>query len=141
MFTLESFNKPRYPAMKSLVTALLTIFSGPLVESSFNIMDDIVEKDRASLTVENYEAVAIIKSTLRKRNLKIHNMKVDSTMKRSSINAYITYRAHLQRKKELKQLQLQHILSVSVLQLKAEKAINSTETAQAKEKSTWQKTT
>ena len=68
-------------------------------------------------------------------------MKVDSTMKRSCINAYITYRTHLQRKKELKQLQLQQILSVSVLQLKAEKAINSTETAQAKEKSTWQTTT
>lgn len=122
VFTLESFDRPRYPAMKSLVTALLTIFSGPLVESSFNIMDDIVEKDRASLTVENYEAVAIIKCTLRKRNLKGHTMKVDSTMKRSCINAYSTYRAHLQKKKELKQLQLQQKLSVSVLQLKAEKA-------------------
>ena len=45
----------------------MSIFSGPLIESTFNIMDDIVEKDRSKLTVENYEAVAIVKPLLRER--------------------------------------------------------------------------
>ena len=144
VFALERFNKPRYPAMKSLVTALLTIFSGPLVESSFNIMDDIVEKDRASLTVENYETVAIVKSTMRKTKIKSYEMKVSSKMKRSCINAYSTYRAHLQRKKDLKQQQIERVCASA----EGSESQTSTETSYAQEKSTketepgtWQKTT
>ncbi|WAR13860.1 hypothetical protein MAR_003965 [Mya arenaria] len=37
-------------------------------------MDDIVE-DRACLTVENYEAIAIIKTTLKKKKEKLTTMK------------------------------------------------------------------
>ena len=29
----------------ALISALMSIFSGPLIESTFNIMDDTVEKD------------------------------------------------------------------------------------------------
>lgn len=71
IFKLESFNKPWYSALTTLVLSLLTIFSGPLVESSFNIMDDIVEQDGVRLTIENYEAVALVKSTLRKKVKKL----------------------------------------------------------------------
>ena len=46
----------------------MSIFSGPLIESTFNIMDDIVEKDRSKLTVENYEAVAIVKTSLKRKS-------------------------------------------------------------------------
>lgn len=52
----------------SLISALMSIFSGPLIESTFNIMDDIVEKDRSKLTVENYEAVAIVKTSLKRKS-------------------------------------------------------------------------
>ena len=45
-----------------LISALMSIFSGPPIESTFNIMDDLVEKDHSKLTVENYEAVAIVKT-------------------------------------------------------------------------------
>ena len=36
----------RYPTLIKLVKALLSIFTGPLVEGSFNLMDDILEADR-----------------------------------------------------------------------------------------------
>ena len=47
----------------ALISTLMSIFSGPLIESTFNIMDDIVEKECSKLTVENYEAVAIVKTS------------------------------------------------------------------------------
>ncbi len=36
----------RFPILGKLVKALLSIFTGPLVEGSFNLMDDILEADR-----------------------------------------------------------------------------------------------
>lgn len=41
----------RYPTLCKLVKALLSIFTGPLVEGSFNLMDDILESDRCSMNV------------------------------------------------------------------------------------------
>jgi hypothetical protein len=46
VFSLQSLNQVKYLALKKLVTSVLTIFSGPLIESTFNIMDDIVGKNR-----------------------------------------------------------------------------------------------
>ena len=43
----------RFPVLGKLVRALLSLFTGPLVEGSFNIMDDIIEKDRARLNIED----------------------------------------------------------------------------------------
>lgn len=52
----------RFPILGKLVKALLSLFTGPLVKRSFNIMDDIIEKDRVRLNIETYEGLAIIKS-------------------------------------------------------------------------------
>ena len=41
-------NTLRYPAFGKLVKALLSIFSGPLIEGTFNIMDDTVEKRQSN---------------------------------------------------------------------------------------------
>lgn len=49
VFDLREQGEVRYKTLKTLVSALLSIFVGPLVESTFNIMDDIIEKDRASM--------------------------------------------------------------------------------------------
>ncbi len=51
----------RYPTLIKLVKALLSIFTGPLVEGSFNLMDDILEADRSSLNVETYESLTVVK--------------------------------------------------------------------------------
>lgn len=39
----------KYPVLTCLVKALLSIFPGPLVESSFNLMDDAIRADRSRL--------------------------------------------------------------------------------------------
>ena len=52
----------------ALISALMSIFNGPLIESTFNIMDDIVEQNCSKLTVENYETVAIVKTSLKRKS-------------------------------------------------------------------------
>ena len=80
VFRLKTNGEARYPHLTVLVKAVLSIFTGPLVESSFNLMDDIVRQDRSKLAVENYEATAIIKSYLSGRSEKASNMKVTPRM-------------------------------------------------------------
>ena len=60
-----------------LTSALLSIFNGHLIESTFNIMDYIVEKVGIKLAVEN-EAIAIVKTTLKRQNVSINEMVVDA---------------------------------------------------------------
>ena len=122
VFSLKTFNEPRYPVLQLLISALLSIFSGPLIESTFNIMDDIVEKDRSKLTVENYEAIAIVKTTLKRQNVSAVNMVVDAQMKRSCIRAYATYQECLAKKKELAEKKKEEKLKASISLLKKEKA-------------------
>ena len=119
---LKTFNEPRYPVLQILISALLSIFSGPLIESTFNIMDDIVEKDRSKLTVENYEAKPIVKTTLKRQNVSAVKMVVDAKLKTSCIKAYANYKEFLARKKELTKKTKEEKLKASVLLLKKEKA-------------------
>ena len=142
VFTLESFNKPMYPAMKSLVTACSPNhdIQWSACRVQFQHHGRYCEKDRASLTVKNYEAVTIVKCTLRKRNLKTHKTKVDSTTKCSCINAYSTYWAHLQKKGAETASNTAEINCVCA-STEGWESHKSTETAQAEEMSTWQKTT
>ena len=83
-FKLKTYRQ-RYPLLTKLVSSLLTIVSGPLIESKFNTMDEIVEIDRTKLIIENYEAVAIVKTTLKKKPVKTAEMKVTSNMKKVAI--------------------------------------------------------
>ncbi|KAK0042155.1 oxidoreductase YteT [Biomphalaria pfeifferi] len=56
-----STDQVKYPLLGLLVKRLLSLFSGPLVESTFNIMDDIIECDESRMLHRNYEGIAIIK--------------------------------------------------------------------------------
>ena len=80
----------KYPLLSKLVKALLTIFSGPLVESSFNIMDDVITDDRTSLKVGHYEGLVTIKSWLRASKSTATNMKVSLEMKKCVQESYQT---------------------------------------------------
>lgn len=122
VFSFKTFNEPRYPVLQRLISALLSIFSGPLVESTFNIMDDIVEKDRSKLTVENYEAIAIVKTTLKRQKVSAVKMVVDAQLKKCCIRAYANYQEFLAKKKELVEKKKEEKLKASVLLLKKEKA-------------------
>lgn len=122
VFSLKTYNEPRYPQLQKLVASLLSIFSGPLIESTFNIMDDIVEKDRSKLKIENYEAVAIIKTSLKRKQVSAVKMVVDAGMKKSCITAFSTYQQFLAKKKENAEKKREDKLRASVLLLKKEKA-------------------
>jgi hypothetical protein len=89
----------RNEALLRLVSAVLSVFSGPLIESTFNIMDDIIENDRTALCVENYEAIALIKYALRAKNLTNVSMTIDHKMRRMATSAYNTYVDFQQNKK------------------------------------------
>ena len=70
-----------------LTSAVLSIFSGHLIESTFNIMDYIVEKVGIKLAIEN-EAIAIVKTTLKSQNVSKGEMIVDAKLKTSGIRAF-----------------------------------------------------
>lgn len=100
MLNLKTFSEPRYPQLQRLIFTLLSIFSGPLIECTFDIMDDIVEKDRSKLTVENYEAVAIIKTPLKRKKISATQMVIDPNMKKACIKTYATYQNFLAKQKD-----------------------------------------
>ncbi|KAL8580377.1 hypothetical protein ACOMHN_037476 [Nucella lapillus] len=81
-FWSKVFQTEKYPVLSRLVKALLTIFTGPLVEGTFNLMDDIIRPDRSKLLTENYEAVAVIKSHLKSLKVKATTMTVTPEMVR-----------------------------------------------------------
>ena len=82
IMALKTYNNIRYPFLSKLVSGLLTPFSGPLVEGTFNVMGDIIEEDRSTMKIENYEAVAIIKTGLKRKKIKSHQLKVNPSMKK-----------------------------------------------------------
>lgn len=100
VFNLKKNGAVKYPVLGKLVKALLSIFTGPLIEGTFNIMDDIVESDRAALTVENYEALSCVKYGLKARSITSLNMDVTATMKRKCLASYQAYKQHLVKKKQ-----------------------------------------
>ena len=65
LFSSKIQGQYKYPKLSKLVKAALSCFSGPIVEGTFNIMDDILEKDRTRMTAENFEALLSVKQTLK----------------------------------------------------------------------------
>nr|XP_055023083.1 uncharacterized protein LOC129413401 [Misgurnus anguillicaudatus] len=88
----------RYPTLIKLVKALLSIFTGPLVEGSFNLMDDILETDRCSLNVETYESLAVVKSTMKARDWTASTITIDQPLRRSCLSSYQNYQLHLKKR-------------------------------------------
>ncbi|KAI8775988.1 hypothetical protein BgiBS90_023144 [Biomphalaria glabrata] len=70
----------------------MSIFTGPLVEGSFNIMDDIIRDDRTRLKYFNYESLASIKSSLAETAV---NKIVTEQMKNDVSFAYNRYQNHI----------------------------------------------
>ena len=86
---------PMFPLLAKLVKALLTIYSGPVVESSFNVMSDIIEDDRARITTYNFEALAMIKSFVSSRSSSSTSLIVSKAMKNDICLSYETYQNFL----------------------------------------------
>lgn len=99
IFNIKKQGSFKYKLLPILVKALMTPFSGPLVEGSFNIMDDIVTEDRSVLTVENYEAISTVKYNLRKRKIKAIKFKPCTNMRRAIHTAHASYQQLMSPKK------------------------------------------
>ncbi|XP_026124635.1 uncharacterized protein LOC113106835 [Carassius auratus] len=89
----------RFPILGKLVKALLSLFTGPLVEGSFNMMDDIIEKDRVRLNIETYEGLAILKSHMKVMGKTASKMQITPALRRFCLSSYETYQNHLKKKK------------------------------------------
>lgn len=90
----------RFPVLGKLVRALLSVFTGPLVEGSFNIMDDIIEKDRVRLNIETYEGFAVIKTHLKAAGETASTMKISASLRSSCLFSYGRYKSYLKKKKD-----------------------------------------
>lgn len=61
----EDIYKKKYPCLSKMVRALLPCFHGTQVESSFNIMNDIIDDKSGRIKVETYNAILNIKYGLK----------------------------------------------------------------------------
>ena len=87
--------QPKYPVLSKLVKALLSVFTGPVVESSFNIMGDIIEEDRSRLTTYNYESLAMVKSSLSALGEKAVTANISQQMKHDVCHSFSKYKKFL----------------------------------------------
>lgn len=110
-------DQPSYPVLSKLVKALLSIFSGPLVEASFNLMDDCIRSDRARLGVENYEATAVVKSTLRSRGEKASSFTINKSMITYIKTSKGRYYKEMERRKQLQKKQQERRIMAAVAKL------------------------
>lgn len=99
IFQLKSQNgSPRYQLLSRLVKALLSIFCGPIIEGTFNIMGDIIEEDRTRLTQFNHESLAIIKSFLDARKINSVDVDITRSMLKKVSGSYAAYSKYLESK-------------------------------------------
>ena len=61
------FDTGRYPALSQAVKAALSVFHGPLVESSFNMMSDIIDPRSTRMSIDTFSAIQTVKHTLLNR--------------------------------------------------------------------------
>ncbi|XP_052464897.1 uncharacterized protein LOC128021632 [Carassius gibelio] len=57
----------KYPALSQVIRRALSIFHGPLVESSFSLMGDVIDAKRSSMKISTFDAVQTVKYVLRSR--------------------------------------------------------------------------
>ena len=59
------FKTNRYPVLSSLVHPCLSIFTGPMVECSFSMMNDIIDSRSGRMEIEAYSAIMTTKYSLK----------------------------------------------------------------------------
>lgn len=57
----------KYPALMQAIRGALSIFHGPLVESSFSLMGDVIDKKSGNMRIPTFNSVQTVKYTLRSR--------------------------------------------------------------------------
>ena len=118
------FKTKRYPVLSSLVRPCLSIFTGPMVECSFSIMNDIIDSRSGRMEIDTYSAIVTtkynIKSTGKSAAIK-YNRKdilrdpVDSTLSYYVRTASSRYKKCLKSKRDKMLLKKKNISSKKVL--------------------------
>nr|XP_055062825.1 uncharacterized protein LOC129445854 isoform X1 [Misgurnus anguillicaudatus] len=109
------FDKPdKYPSLSALVKCCLSIFHGPRVESSFSLMNDVIDQRSGNMNVETFNAIQTVKYTLQSRGKTAMQLfrredvkfgEVDRTICRNINSAAATYRHQQEVKKKEKEQQ------------------------------------
>ena len=55
----------KYPCLCKMVKAVLSCFHGPQVESSFNVMNDIIDNKSGRINIDTYNAIQNVKFGIR----------------------------------------------------------------------------
>lgn len=64
----HAFDKQdKYPSLNALVKCCLSIFHGPRVESSFSVMNDVIDQRSGNMNIETFNAIQTVKYTLQSR--------------------------------------------------------------------------
>ena len=59
------FKTKRYPVLSSLVRPCLSIFTGPMVECSFSVMNDIIDSRSGRMEIDTYSAIVTTKYNIK----------------------------------------------------------------------------
>ena len=70
----------KYPVLSKLSLAALTVFHGPRVESSFNVMGDVMDKKSGRMNVSTYSAIQTVKCSLAANASKISKKQKSSNI-------------------------------------------------------------
>ncbi|XP_060760334.1 NLR family CARD domain-containing protein 3-like isoform X6 [Neoarius graeffei] len=107
------FDKPdKYPSLGALVKCCLSIFHGPRVESSFSLMNDVIDQRSDNMNVETFNAIQTVKYTLMSRGKTAMQLfrredvkfgEVDRTLCKNINSAAATYKHQQRVNKEEKQ--------------------------------------
>ncbi|CAJ1076412.1 hypothetical protein ROHU_023414 [Xyrichtys novacula] len=110
------FDQPgKYPALSALAKCGLCIFHGPRVESSFSLMNEVIDQRSGNMNAETFNAIQTVKYTLRSRGQTAMKMfqrsgvkfgEEDRIMCRNINNAAVAYKQ--KRKAKATERQLQH---------------------------------
>lgn len=101
----------KYPALGALAKCCLSIFHGPRVESSFSLMNEIIDERSGNMNIETLDAIQTVKYALQSRGQTAVQMfersddkfgEVDRVLCRNISNAAARY------SKAKKERQLQH---------------------------------
>jgi hypothetical protein len=99
----------KYPCLSKMVKSVLSCFHGPQVESSFNIMNDVIDSKSGRINIETYSAIQNVKYGLKSAEMSaveyfkkkdyLHE-KVDASLCANFRSSCRQYKAVLARKKE-----------------------------------------
>ena len=81
--TIETIE--RYPNLSKVALAMLSIFHGPRVESSFSMMGNILDEKSGRMSLQTYSAIQTVKYSMADNKASSHSCKSIALFKRDDI--------------------------------------------------------